>query len=380
MDLKLPEIQISFFISVSILTFVIALIKPHNTDNARDFKVSRHLLMCASALVALHFLIQYIVHKNVEDVVNLRLMLNLLFGFPSSYLFTMSVMYLLRRGKISVKEWIFIPQLYITALIILIVGLSLKVSLSDVLPVITMLYGVELIYCVYMQLRQYFITRRLQRSGDHSFDMVLRWTKWGIFMMAITGLGFPMVLLVNDVGIRSAYGVMSNFVVFVFILGMVGYTLNHNIAEEMKRKYEEGRERPSFLSFDSLTAAVTDNNSAKDEALNEKVAKAAEEFVSRHMFTRQGITVKEAAEAMDVTPTQLKQWLHGTEYGKFNSWIAMLRIEYAKELMLADPDASSEIIAEKCGMCDRQYFQSQFSKYVGVTPSKWIRSMSENDR
>lgn len=385
MNLNLPEVHITFIVVMSLLAFVLAFIEPHYTKNVKTFIVVRRLLLPALLLVVMHFWLQYELYKSHGVTIGVpRLLLNLIFGFPVSYLFTMSLMYHLRNGRITVKEWLFVPLVYLIALVSLAISLFLRYPAATVLPVILVLYFISLCYCSYLQIRQYFYMRACRRRGDHSYDVIMKWTQWSIFLMSAVGLGFPPVLLVNNPIIRSIYGLMTIAVVFIYLLGLMGYSLNYNILAAVKSGNATAREKEK-TEAEAPEASVPDDKTVDDAAANividsarmAKVTSAAEEFVRQRSYTRAGITLKEAADEMNVSVYLLKTWLRTTEYQKFNTWIMELRINYSKELLMSADEISNDVIAERCGFCDRQYFQSQFSKMVGVTPSKWVKSQGK---
>ncbi len=62
----------------------------------------------------------------------------------------------------------------------------------------------------------------------------------------------------------------------------------------------------------------------------------------------------------------------------FSSWIASLRLEEAKKMMRAHPDAKLKDIAYNVGFSSLPYFSSVFAKSEGVTPSAWMKEISRN--
>lgn len=378
MELNLPEIQLTYVVIISLLTLAVAFLVPQHTRKVRDFVVARRLLVVGGTLVAIHFLLQYIIHKNLESVATMRLLLNLLFGFPCSFFFTMSLMFLLRKGQISRKEWLCIPMIYLLALISLGASYVIGIEISQSLRFVVFLYALSLLYCSMLAIKEYFNIRYLQRNGDKSYDMMLKWTSWSIFLMSLTGLGYPFFIILDNVTLRSIYGILSLSIAFIFILGLLGYSLNYNVVQSIKldKKNRNIKESNKEETSSLLTQNVVNKHNTDDivKPVDKKIVVATEAFINNLSFTRSGITIADAAKEMDITVQQLKLWLQKTEYGKFNTWITYLRIEYAKKLMLKDPTISNEVVAQKCGICDRQYFQSLFSKIVGVTPSRWVKN------
>lgn len=284
------------------------------------------------------------------------------------------------------------PIIYIVTLLVFVIGLAFKQSVAILLYPVAFLYAMMLLYCSYLIVREYFKIRSIQVGGDRSYDNLLKWTQWSIFLMSGTGLGFPFIIFVSNVTARSLYGILTIAVSFICILGILGYTLSYNVIKSIEEKrtldypsssseHDEdiGTEDTNISDSDAnaISETVQNLNSRNvgviDAARLAKITTASDLFIAQRKFTVSGLTIKDAAKEMDVPVYLLKTWLRTTEYSKFNNWIICLRINYAKELLTSDPALSNDVVAEKCGFCDRQYFQSQFSKLVGVTPHKWVQ-------
>lgn len=59
--------------------------------------------------------------------------------------------------------------------------------------------------------------------------------------------------------------------------------------------------------------------------------------------------------------------------------ITRYRIEEAKEYMSANPKATQDTVAAHCGFRSAQYFNTQFKKLVGDTPSMWLASSQSEE-
>ena len=56
------------------------------------------------------------------------------------------------------------------------------------------------------------------------------------------------------------------------------------------------------------------------------------------------------------------------------------RIEEAKTYMETNPQATQEIVAQRCGFKNAQYFNFQFKKIAGSTPAIWLASRNNSER
>lgn len=85
---------------------------------------------------------------------------------------------------------------------------------------------------------------------------------------------------------------------------------------------------------------------------------------------RSGLTVKELADAVHLSPRQLHRKFCETFGASPQAFILKLRIQAACE-MLQEGDTPVSIIAENLGFCDQSNFTQAFQKYIGITPRKF---------
>lgn len=102
-----------------------------------------------------------------------------------------------------------------------------------------------------------------------------------------------------------------------------------------------------------------------------KLEKALEVWVDKKLYCEYDKTRDQIASELNTT----KELLHlyfATKVGEdFRTWRTNLRIEEAKKLLVDNPDASINIIAEASGFSDKSNFHRQFVKLVGCSPKEW---------
>ena len=349
---------------MGLITLFIAFILPHYMIKGTVFNTARKLLGGGTLLVSAHFIVQYILHKHVTNLEEIRTIINLLFGIPISYLVNMSYLYLQHKGTIDKQTWGFAPIACLLNIIVIAFAIFIDRRMSTVhFATLTMalLYATTLIYYSILQLRKYVnIKKVIKEKNDPYYVNLVKWTKWSMFILGAIGWGFPIMTFNTNLLMRSLYGLLSISAAFFYILCFIGYGLSGS----------------SIFSF-SVNHEENDNEDQKKPYFNEnkqeRITSAVNEFIQKERYLQTGITLKDAAIDMGISCNMLKLWLHTTPYVKFSNWIVSLRIEKSKELLVKYPDLNSEEIAEKCGFCDRQYFQRQFTKQVGISPSKWIK-------
>ena len=96
----------------------------------------------------------------------------------------------------------------------------------------------------------------------------------------------------------------------------------------------------------------------------------------QHMVKEQGflnpsLTIDEISRTLNTNRTYVSK-LVNLYYGmSFRDYINMLRIDYAKQLMTDEPDASLDYIAAKSGFQSSTQFIRKFREKEGITPTVW---------
>ena len=364
MDLMISEVQITCFILMLLLTMILAFILPRFVASGKVYNIARILLLCGTALASVHFLLQYFIQKSVSDLADLRTSVNLLFGFPVTFFVNFSLIYLQRRGKVKRRIWYVLPGLssiaYLVFLYCVLVP-DLMHRLAHANTLMALLYAICLFYCSFIEIKGY---RRLEYSinvhGNKSYVPLVKWTKTATIVMAIVSLGFPFIIFSLDPMIRSIYGLITISSAFVYVFSFIGYGLT-GLKRAAGDDLEESEEGP-----------VAPMNPVKSRQLQ----LAVEHFIQDEAFTTPGITVRSAADFMGVSVNMLKLWLKTTPYGKFTTWVNVLRVEKAKNMLVETPGLSNDMIAQQCGFCDRQYFQRLFRAQEGISPTQWAHEQA----
>ena len=121
-----------------------------------------------------------------------------------------------------------------------------------------------------------------------------------------------------------------------------------------------------------LLAAEEEALSAEDQAA---VGQALEAWRARQGFADSNTSLDRLARRIGVPPRKLSLYI-GNVYGEtFRVWLSKIRMEEAKRMLVENPDAKIEVVAEECGFTSRSYFQNLFKAETGYTPKEWRTKM-----
>ncbi len=125
-----------------------------------------------------------------------------------------------------------------------------------------------------------------------------------------------------------------------------------------------------------VTAATTDSNNKSSEAFIEKMKPRIAAWISTKRFATVQFTIEDLATVLGTNKYYLSRYIRETYDMNFSTWVASLRLEEAKQMMLVDKDKKLEEIAFAVGFSSLSYFSKVFSRLEGVTPSAWLRTRS----
>ena len=261
-------------------------------------------------------------------------------------------------------QWLLAPIILFLSLLILIICSTYDLTTLGI-KIMGCMYAFILVYYGLIQLKEYRAVVSLFHSGvDLSLLPYVKWTRYSLFFMALISLGFPIMTFCPNLLMRSLYGILSISSAFFYVLCFMGYGINGRDTSKRVAQKPKETETSGFLG-----RRVVNDSDERQEQMKLVIA----EFVAKESFIRNGITQKEAADEMGVSVYRLKQWLNNSEFETFSRWIIYLRLVKSKKMMKEFPNLTSDEVADRCGFCDRQYFQRSFKKWMGVTPTQWIK-------
>lgn len=124
-----------------------------------------------------------------------------------------------------------------------------------------------------------------------------------------------------------------------------------------------------FSHLETCYCAVFDLLAHGSQPKNNQLVHAMKTLAQQY-YTDVNLSMSWIAEKMERNPNYLSHVFSSSERTSFTDYIASLRIEHARELLLSTNLASYEI-AEQSGFTNYRYFSQVFKKLVGTTPSQY---------
>ena len=154
------------------------------------------------------------------------------------------------------------------------------------------------------------------------------------------------------------------------MIAVMDKTQSNNLGHvERKKKEEEEAEG------EEVTATSRTKKTYKEDFRNILRPRIAA-WVKAKAYTHEQFTLEELAARLYTNKTYLSTFIKDEYDMNFSGWVASLRIDEAKRIMMKEPEKKLQEVAFECGFSSLAYFSSVFSKSEGISPSAWQREFS----
>ena len=329
----------------------------------REYNLSRWMMVAGIGVIALQFLLQYTLHFRQMGVTQ-GVAVNLIFFMLSSWLFSLAILNLQRRGHIKLRERFFGLGCWVVAMGILGCGTLADGGplLSDTPSMRTAEYGAAIVFAimqVYHTWLHWHEFGNIRHALNQYYDgeektVLLGWMEKSVYMLCGIAVLLPFVIFLSGPVL---------FFYSIFLMGFIYFTvsrfINYGADNALKRveQAEDSQKQPDFV----------------DEKAHH-TQQCIEQWTAGEHYCRQRLSIQEVADEIGIERERLTIWLnsHHTDYA---SWLNHLRIEKAKQLIAEHRDWSNEAVAQACGFTDRSYFQRKFKELTLMTPSKYLEQI-----
>lgn len=360
--MTLEELQFGALLLTSVLTIDLA--SRSLSRAGRVYNLLRWLMVSGIGLIALQFLLQYTLHIRQAGVTQ-GVAVNLVFFMLASWLVSLAVLNLQRRGHLRPRERYFGLGCWAVAVAILGIG-----SLSDVGPLLSdspAMRRAEYCAAIVFALMQghhtwlhWYEFRNIRHAMNQYYDgeeklQLLGWMERSVYMLCGIAVVLPFVIFLSGTVL---------FFYSVFLMGFIYYTVSCfiNYGAENALQRVETAEQSLEQAADRQAAAFDaqpDGNQPSDAPEDSQTQQAIDRWTAEEHYRRQRLNIQEVATEMGIARERLSAWLN------------RLRIDKAKALLTAHPEWSNEAVARECGFTDRSYFQRKFKELTGYTPAEW---------
>lgn len=359
----MKEFQFAAVVLLSLLTLKLLLL-PSKAMITASIRRAWWLMTVGIALLGVHFLLQYTLGLRAMGVTQ-AVMLNLALFIPCSWLLSLSLICLQRRGFICHSDQYTGLLTWLVAL-----GLMAYAAATDGQPLLAgseAMRRAEIIASVFYLLMMAFylwhhiknvrfLQRALKNYYDEDLGTQLRWMRLTAIMLPIAGLMVPLMMFGGGL-VLLCFGT----VMYVFLFFLVDSFFSYVVSTAPAKVHEAEEEEEEHDAQQAITP---------DSLPMQRVEHAVKQWVDKGGHLRTGLKLPTVAEELGVPRYLLTIWLRNQNL-KYADWMTDLRIEEAMRLLSEHPDWSNEYVAQHCGFTDRTYFQRKFKAKTGQSPSDY---------
>ena len=210
----------------------------------------------------------------------------------------------------------------------------------------------------------------------------VRYARASVFSLFFAALVMPFAILSTT--LLYIIGPLALLSVLFFNLSFVALGYNYVPTEELLDK--EAEECAAITDEETEMGGVTLESSNGQDAepadskedlqsislerqtfIKEKLDKWCEELGYKDTTVNMFIL----SRSLNISKNELSRYFTSCLNSTFRIWLAEVRFEAAKKMMLDYPDYSNDIISAECGFSSRSYLYRIFKEKEGCSPTVW---------
>lgn len=370
-------LQFACFIFMLINALILGITHLHMKWDNRRYEWSRWLIFAGMAGLAIQYLLQMLFGFRAKSD-DLGAVFNILVYTPCFTTISMGIYNIEATHANRRKMNIVCTCIYAAIIAVFCIGYSNSGSLNigNWLYAMLVLFGANVAYCIYMIMIEMRKRKKMLElmTGDDMLPYV-RYARASVFALFFSTLTMPFAILSTT--LLYIIGPLALLSILFFNLSFVALGYNYVPTEELLDKEEE----ESAALADEITESsdgqdvepadsketLPSFSQERQAAIKEKLDKWCEELgykdTTVNMFT--------LSRSLNISKNELSRYFTSCLNSTFRIWLAEVRFEAAKKMMLDYPDYNNDIISAECGFSSRSYLYRIFKEKEGCSPTVW---------
>lgn len=268
------------------------------------------------------------------------------------------------------------------------------------LYVMVFLFGVNLAYCHVMIIVEIRKRRKmLEEMASNDILPYVRFARASVIILLLLIIAMPVAVLSTD--FLYVIGPMELLALLFFTISFVSLGYNYNPAEELLDKdveanhaaIESEQMETTQIETTETESEQTENGGEaatcteeqtveqanEKETLQQQFAAARQKIIREKLdawcasrgYKDTSVNMISLARSLNITKTELSRYLSSCYNTTFRIWLAEVRFEAAKQMILEHPDYSNDVISAECGFSSRSYLYRMFKEKEGCSPTAW---------
>lgn len=370
-------LQFACFIFMLINALILGITHLHMKWTNRRYEWSRWLILAGMTGLAIQYLLQMLLGFRAKSD-DLGAIFNILVYTPCITTIAMGIYNIEATHANRRKMNIVCTCIYAAIIAVFCIGYSNSGSLNigNWLYAMLVLFGTNVAYCIYMimiEIRKRKKKLELMTGGD--MLPYVRYARASVFALFFSALTMPFVILSTT--LLYIIGPLALLSILFFNLSFVALGYNYVPTEEFLDKEEEE------------SAAIADEETESSDGQDAEPIDGKEnlQFISqkRQTFIKESldkwcedlgykdttVNMFTLSRSLNISKSELSRYFTSCLISTFRIWLADVRFEAAKKMMLDCPDYSNDIISVECGFSSRSQLYRIFNAKAGCSPNVW---------
>lgn len=370
-------LQFACFIFMLINALILGITHLHMKWVNRRYEWSRWLILAGMMGLAIQYLLQMLLGFRAKSD-DLGAVFNILVYTPCFTTISMGIYNIEATHANRRKMNIVCTCIYAAIIAVFCIGYSNSGSLNigNWLYAMLVLFGANVAYCIYMIMIEMRKRKKMLElmTGDDMLPYV-QYARASVFALFFSTLTMPFAILSTT--LLYIIGPLALLSILFFNLSFVAMGFNYVPTEELLDKEEEesvaladeitessnGQDADSADSKETLPSFSQERQAAIKEKLDKWCADLGYKDTTVNMFT--------LSRSLNISKNELSRYFTSCLNSTFRIWLAEVRFEAAKKMMLDYPDYNNDIISAECGFSSRSYLYRIFKEKEGCSPTVW---------
>ena len=372
-------LQFACFLFMFINILILGITRLHMKWMNRRYEVSRWLIIGAMVGLAIQFLMQMLLGFRAQDAA-VGAVFNILVYPPCFSLISIGIYNIEATHANRRKMNIVCASIYAAILAAFCIGYiqSGNFHIGSWIYVMIVLFGINVAYCIYMVMVE-IKKRRMMLEMMAGYDILpyVRYARASVFVLFLPAIAMPFAVLSTE----SLYviGPLGLLAVFFFTLSFMALGYNYMPTEELLDKEEEENAAMESRGDDSASELQDTELMDKEESLQTMSPERRQEIIRKKLdawcaakgYKDTALNMITLSRSLNINRYALSRYLSSCLNTTFRLWLADVRFEAAKKMMLENPDFGNDIISAECGFSSRTHLYRMFKEKEGCSPTAW---------
>ena len=377
-------LQFACFIFMLINALILGITHLHMKWTNRRYEWSRWMILAGMMGLAIQYLLQmHLGFRAKSD--DLGAIFNILVYTPCITTIAMGIYNIEATHANRRKMNIVCTCIYAAIIAVFCIGYSNSGSLNigNWLYAMLVLFGTNVAYCIYMimiEMRKRKKMLELMTGGD--MLPYVRYARASVFALFFSTLTMPFVILSTT--LLYIIGPLALLTILFFNLSFVALGYNYVPTEELLDN--EAEECATIADEETESSNGQDAEPIDDKENLQSISQERQMFIKEKLdkwcadlgYKDTTVNMFTLSRSLNISKNELSRYFTSCLNSIFRIWLAEVRFEAAKKMMLDYPDYNNDIVSAECGFSARTYLYRIFKTKEGCTPTEWREKMAPN--